>query len=161
MLRRPRWSGRWRRCRRAVTRLLPPPCVRATRWPSSIRRHHGPSKGVRCPQAQLFRWGVYSARALGILEGDTLFTTLPLFHTNALNAFYQAMLNGCTYVLEPKFSASGFWAAARRHNATVGYLLGAMAVMLLSRPPSESDDRASHARGARRRRAGAIPCAVS
>src|SRR6266702_995032 len=94
----------------------------------------GPAKGVCCPQAQLFWWGIYSARALGVREGDVLFTTLPLFHTNALNAFYQAVLNGCTYVLEPKFSASGFWVAARRHNATVGYLLGAMASMLLAQP---------------------------
>src|SRR6266702_468457 len=99
----------------------------------------GPAKGVCCPQAQLFWWGIYSARALGVREGDVLFTTLPLFHTNALNAFYQAVLNGCTYVLEPKFSASGFWAAARRHQATVGYLLGAMAVMLLSQPESADD----------------------
>jgi crotonobetaine/carnitine-CoA ligase len=99
----------------------------------------GPSKGVCCPQAQMFWWGVYSARALDIREGDVLFTTLPLFHTNALNASYQALLNGCTYVIEPKFSASGFWAAARRHQATVGYLLGAMAVMLLAQPKSAGD----------------------
>ncbi|MET3994798.1 crotonobetaine/carnitine-CoA ligase [Bradyrhizobium sp. S3.9.2] len=99
----------------------------------------GPAKGVCCPQAQLFWWGIYSARALGIREGDVLFTTLPLFHTNALNAFYQALLNGCTYVLEPKFSASGFWAAAQRHNATVGYLLGAMASMLLAQPKNAND----------------------
>lgn len=105
----------------------------------------GPAKGVCCPQAQLFWWGIYSARALGIREGDVLFTTLPLFHTNALNAFYQALLNGCTYVLEPKFSASGFWAAARRHDATVGYLLGAMASMLLAQPVTE-DDRAHRLR---------------
>jgi crotonobetaine/carnitine-CoA ligase len=87
----------------------------------------------------MFWWGVHSARALEIREGDVLFTTLPLFHTNALNAFYQALLNGCTYALEPKFSASGFWAAARRHQATVGYLLGAMAVMLLAQPKSADD----------------------
>jgi crotonobetaine/carnitine-CoA ligase len=99
----------------------------------------GPAKGVCCPQAQLFWWGIYSARALSIREGDVLFTTLPLFHTNALNAFYQAALNGCTYVLEPKFSASGFWATARRHNATVGYLLGAMASMLLAQPKTADD----------------------
>ena len=99
----------------------------------------GPAKGVCCPQAQLFWWGIYSARALGIREGDVLFTTLPLFHTNALNAFYQALLNGCTYVLEPKFSASGFWAAAQQHNATVGYLLGAMASMLLAQPKTAND----------------------
>ncbi|AHY51543.1 ATP-dependent acyl-CoA ligase [Bradyrhizobium japonicum] len=99
----------------------------------------GPAKGVCCPQAQLFWWGIYSARALGIREGDVLFTTLPLFHTNALNAFYQALLNGCTYVLEPKFSASGFWAAAQRRKATVGYLLGAMASMLLAQPNNAND----------------------
>ncbi|RXG98167.1 ATP-dependent acyl-CoA ligase [Bradyrhizobium zhanjiangense] len=99
----------------------------------------GPAKGVCCPQAQLFWWGICSARALGIREGDVLFTTLPLFHTNALNAFYQAVLNGCTYVLEQKFSASGFWAAARAHNASVSYLLGAMASMLLAQPRKEDD----------------------
>lgn len=105
----------------------------------------GPAKGVCCPQAQMFWWGIYSARALGIREGDVLFTTLPLFHTNALNAFYQAVLNGCTYVLESKFSASGFWAAARRHNATVGYLLGAMAAMLLAQTAT-ADDKAHRLR---------------
>ncbi|MGY4309624.1 crotonobetaine/carnitine-CoA ligase [Bradyrhizobium sp. USDA 4369] len=116
----------------------------------------GPSKGVCCPQAQMFWWGIYSARALGIREGDVLFTTLPLFHTNALNAFYQAMLNGCTYVLEPKFSASGYWAAARRHQATVGYLLGAMASMLLAQPKREEE--ATH--GLRVALGGGVPAQV-
>ncbi len=102
----------------------------------------GPSKGVCCPHAQLFWWGIYSARALGIQEGDVLLTTLPLFHTNALNAFYQAMLNGCTYVLEPKFSASAYWRTLRENNATVAYLLGAMAAILLARP--EAPDDRSH-----------------
>ena len=102
----------------------------------------GPSKGVCCPQAQMFWWGIYSAKALGIREGDVLLTTLPLFHTNALNAFYQALLNGCTYVLEPKFSASGYWAAVRRHEATVGYLLGAMAAILIAQP--EKPDARDH-----------------
>lgn len=109
----------------------------------------GPSKGVCCPQAQLFWWGVYSARALGIREGDVLLTTLPIFHTNALNAFYQAVLNGCTYVLEPKFSASGFWNTVREQGATVTYLLGAMAAILLARPeaPQDRDHRVRVALG--------------
>ena len=99
----------------------------------------GPSKGVCCPQAQLFWWGVYSARALQIREGDVLLTTLPLFHTNALNAFHQALLNGCTYVLEPRFSASRFWASIRTHRANVTYLLGAMAGILLAQPQAATD----------------------
>ncbi len=99
----------------------------------------GPSKGVCCPQAQLFWWGICSARALGVQEGDVLFTTLPIFHTNALNAFYQALVNGCTYVLEPKFSASAFWERVRASGATVTYLLGAMAAILLARPEAPGD----------------------
>jgi crotonobetaine/carnitine-CoA ligase len=99
----------------------------------------GPAKGVCCPQAQLFWWGAYSSRALAIKEGEVLLTTLPLFHTNALNAFYQALLNGCTYVVEPKFSVSRFWTTVLKHDASVTYLLGAMAAMLLSQPASPSD----------------------
>ncbi len=99
----------------------------------------GLSKGVCCPHAQYFWWAVYTGELLGVRDGDVLMTTLPLFHTNALNAFYQAMLNGATLVVEPRFSASGFAAALARHQATVTYVLGAMVPMLLAQPPSPAD----------------------
>ncbi|MCZ4257054.1 ATP-dependent acyl-CoA ligase [Sulfitobacter sp. G21635-S1] len=99
----------------------------------------GPSKGVCCPQAQFFWWGIYSARALGVREGDVLMTALPVFHTNALNAFYQALLMGCEYVLLPKFSASGYWTSAVECRATVTYLLGAMAAILMAQPERPGD----------------------
>ena len=99
----------------------------------------GVSKGVCCPHAQYFWWGVNTARLLGLREDDVLLTTLPLFHTNALNTFYQALLTGASLVVEPRFSASGFAASLSRHNPTVTYLLGAMVPMLLSRPESELD----------------------
>lgn len=99
----------------------------------------GVSKGVCCPHAQYFWWGVNTARLLGVREGDVLLTTLPLFHTNALNTFYQALLTGASLVVEPRFSASGFAPSLCRHGATVTYLLGAMVPILLSRPVSELD----------------------
>jgi carnitine-CoA ligase len=99
----------------------------------------GLSKGVCCPHAQYFWWAVYTGGLIGIREGDVLVTTLPMFHTNALNAFFQALLNGATLVVEPRFSASGFMPALARHNATVTYLLGAMVPMLLAQPPSDVD----------------------
>jgi carnitine-CoA ligase len=105
----------------------------------------GLSKGVLCPQAQYYWWAINSTRLLGIVEGDVLMTCLPLFHTNALNAFYQALLSGSTLAVEPRFSASGFWPALRRHDATVTYLLGAMVPILLSRPET-ADDRAHRVR---------------
>jgi crotonobetaine/carnitine-CoA ligase len=94
----------------------------------------GPSKGVCCPHAQYFWWGVNTCALLGIREGDVLSTPLPLFHTNALNTFYQALLSGSTIVVDTRFSASRFWPSLAVSGATVTYLLGAMVPILLSRP---------------------------
>jgi carnitine-CoA ligase len=99
----------------------------------------GLSKGVCCPHAQYFWWGVNTARLLEVRRDDVLLTTLPLFHTNALNTFYQALLTGSALVVGPRFSASDFAASLSRHGATVTYLLGAMVPILLSRPASELD----------------------
>jgi crotonobetaine/carnitine-CoA ligase len=94
----------------------------------------GPAKGVMCPQAQLLLFGLNSAHILGVGAGDVLVTTLPLFHVNALNTLLQAALSGARVVCEARFSASGFWPAMRRHEATVVYLLGAMVPILLAQP---------------------------
>jgi crotonobetaine/carnitine-CoA ligase len=99
----------------------------------------GLSKGVRCPHAQYFWWGAYTGWQLGAREGDVLHTPLPLFHTNALNCFFQALLHGAAQVVEPRFSVSGFWPALTQSGATITYLLGAMVPMLMSRPPSPEE----------------------
>ena len=88
----------------------------------------GPSKGVCCPHAQYFWWAVNTASLLQLRDGDVLCTSLPLFHTNALNTFYQALLTGASVRYEKRFSASGFLSvagakprhrhlSARRHGA--------------------------------------------
>ncbi|ATA56135.1 ATP-dependent acyl-CoA ligase [Variovorax boronicumulans] len=99
----------------------------------------GPAKGVICPQAQYFWWGVNSAEVLGVGRDDVLCTTLPLFHINALNTFAQAALTGAEVVFESRFSASGFWPAMRANGATVVYLLGAMVPILLAQPEGEGE----------------------
>ena len=107
----------------------------------------GAPKGVVCPHAQFHWWGLYTAGFLGLQEQDRLATTLPLFHTNALNTFFQALLTGSTQILLPKFSASGFWPAMVQERATVGYLLGAMVPILLAQPRHEAE-RLHHLRTA-------------
>jgi carnitine-CoA ligase len=99
----------------------------------------GPSKGVCCPHAQYFWWGINGIRNLEIREGDVLCTTLPLFHSNALGTFYQALLSGSTLVAMPRFSASQFWQNLVDHRATAAYVLGAMVPILMSRPPSPQE----------------------
>ncbi|MBV9537469.1 MAG: ATP-dependent acyl-CoA ligase [Acidisphaera sp.] len=99
----------------------------------------GPSKGVCCPHAQYFWWGLITANLLGVRDGDVLTTPLPLFHSNALNAFFQALLSGSTLVVLPRFSVSTFWDTLIETRASVTYLLGAMVPMLLSRAVSEAE----------------------
>ncbi|MDE2574020.1 MAG: AMP-binding protein, partial [Rhodospirillales bacterium] len=99
----------------------------------------GLPKGVCCPHGQLFWWGIHTGRLLGVREGDVLATTLPLFHTNALNTFWQALLAGATMALERRFSASGFWPAMAGSGASVAYLLGAMVPILLTRAPGPEE----------------------
>jgi carnitine-CoA ligase len=94
----------------------------------------GVSKGVCCPHAQFYWWGIINSEVLSIEESDVLFTCLPLFHTNALNSLFQALVAGASYAVAPRFTASGFWAQARAYDASVTYLLGAMVNMLLAQP---------------------------
>ncbi|MBY0323060.1 MAG: ATP-dependent acyl-CoA ligase [Reyranella sp.] len=103
----------------------------------------GPSKGVCCPHAQFFWWGVNTAHLLGVGGDDVLCTTLPLFHTNALNTFFQALITGATAIFESRFSASAFFTTLAARRATVTYLLGAMVPILLSREaePAEQGHR--------------------
>ncbi len=102
----------------------------------------GPSKGVCCPHAQFYWWGVNSVEILEITERDVLLTTLPLFHVNALGAFFQALVANAMIVVLDRFSARGFVPSLREHGATVTYVLGAMVPILLS--TAEKDDDADH-----------------
>jgi crotonobetaine/carnitine-CoA ligase len=71
---------------------------------------------------------------------DRLMTSLPLFHINA--AAYSALGSlacGAGLVLLPRFSASGFLDAARRHGATEFNAIGAM-LEILTRQPERHDD---------------------
>jgi crotonobetaine/carnitine-CoA ligase len=99
----------------------------------------GLPKGVVCPQAQFFWWGVNTGWNLELGPDDVVSTCLPLFHTNALSAFVQALVFGATCSLNPRFSASRFWQRACDDGATVTFLLGAMVRILLEQPEREQD----------------------
>jgi crotonobetaine/carnitine-CoA ligase len=105
----------------------------------------GVSKGVMCPHAQFAWWGEVVGGMLELGDEDTLYTCLPLFHTNALNAFAQALTHGAHLVVGPRFSASRFWERITEAQATVTYLLGAM-VTILSSQEASSFDRAHRVR---------------
>jgi crotonobetaine/carnitine-CoA ligase len=73
-------------------------------------------------------------------ESDRLMTSLPLFHVNApAYSVLGSLVCGGGLVLLPRFSASDFIDAARRHGATEFNAIGAM-LEILMRQPERPDD---------------------
>jgi carnitine-CoA ligase len=73
---------------------------------------------------------------MGYTSDDRLMTVFPLFHGNALVwSALAAVWCGARVIIHRRFSASGFWASARRHGATeVNLLLGAINMLLAQAP---------------------------
>src|SRR5579859_2525900 len=77
---------------------------------------------------------------MGLTSRDRLMTSLPLFHINApIYSVLGSLSCGAGLVLLPRFSASGFFDAARRHGATEFNAIGAM-LEILMRQPERPDD---------------------
>ena len=72
--------------------------------------------------------------------GDRLMTSLPLFHVNApAYSVLGSVAARAGLVLLPRFSASGFLDAARRHGATEFNAIGAMLEILMRQPERDDD----------------------
>ena len=106
----------------------------------------GPAKGVICPHAQYFWWGVNSAEVLGVGADDVLCTTLPLFHINALNTFAQARSTGCRGGLRAALLGLGLLAGDARQRRDRGL-------------PARRDGADPAGAARRRRRARRTACA--
>ncbi len=99
----------------------------------------GPAKGVVCPHAQFYWWGVHTGHKLALTSDDMLYNCLPLFHTNALNTIYQALVSDSTMIIGKRFSASRFFQTVADNQATIVYLLGAMIPILLAQTERAAD----------------------
>jgi carnitine-CoA ligase len=75
-----------------------------------------------------------------LTAADRLMTSLPLFHVNApAYSVLGSLACGAGLILLPRFSASGFLDAARRHGATEFNAIGAMLEILMRQPPRPDD----------------------
>jgi crotonobetaine/carnitine-CoA ligase len=77
---------------------------------------------------------------MGLTSADRLMTSLPVFHINApAYSMMGSLACGAGLILLPRFSASGFLDAARRHGATEFNAIGAMLEILMRQPPRPDD----------------------
>lgn len=98
----------------------------------------GPSKGVLCPHGHAFQTS--ASYTYQTYESDIVLVMLPLFHAGGLFAgIYNSLRGGATAVIQPAFTASGFWDEVRRFGCTQALLMGAMIDFLWRRPPEPDD----------------------
>ena len=100
----------------------------------------GPSKGIVVTHAQSFRFSIGRVEYLGLQADDVVYTCLPLFHGNALNAAaVPAFVADATLVLSRRFSTRSFWSDVRENRVTQFNLLSSMTNILWGMPPSPLD----------------------
>ena len=95
----------------------------------------GKSKGVVRPCAADYSSAQNYSSIMDLVESDTVFTCLPLFHSNAMvMGVYPAMISGCKVVVEEKYSASKFWKWMKDFEVTNFNLVGVMSYFMWNAP---------------------------
>ena len=91
----------------------------------------GPSKGCMLSHHYHVALASQIATCWRREASDVVWTSLPLFHFNALTTcLVGALVSGGSSAVSGKFSVSGFWPEMNRTGATVVSLLGSMAYLL-------------------------------
>ena len=104
----------------------------------------GKSKGVVRPCAADYSSAQNYASIMDINPDDTVFTCLPLFHSNAMvMGVYPAMIRGAKVVVEEKYSASKFWKWMKDFEVTKFNLVGVMSYFMWNAPvvPEEKEHK--------------------
>lgn len=78
--------------------------------------------------------------AAGLSPRDSVYLTLPLYHSNgAILGTGAAIICGATVVLRKKFSASNFWRECIQYKCTSFIYVGEICRFLLNQPASAFD----------------------
>ncbi|WP_433437629.1 AMP-binding protein [Nonomuraea sp. CA-141351] len=72
-------------------------------------------------------------------DDDVMLIAQPYSYMDPQWVTLLCLIGGIPLVVLPRFSASGFWASAREHGATLTYVLGSMPLLLHKQPPHGDD----------------------
>jgi len=100
----------------------------------------GRSKGAIKQHASDYFSGRTYIEVCGVTEEDTLFTCLPLFHSNAqVLATYPAMIAGARIALVERYSSTRFWEQVVDAGATILNTVSAINYFIWNTPPGPLD----------------------
>lgn len=100
----------------------------------------GDPKAVRCTEGKIAEPGVLLAERLAIGPDDTVYLSMPMFHSNAIMAGWAVGLAaGATLVLRRRFSASTFLDDVRKFGVTYANYVGKPLSYILATEPQPDD----------------------
>jgi fatty-acyl-CoA synthase len=100
----------------------------------------GDPKAVRCTHGKIAFPGRMLADRFGLSTSDTVYLSMPMFHSNAIMAGWSVGLAaGATLALRRRFSASGFLRDVRAFGATYANYVGRPLSYVLA-TPARADD---------------------
>ncbi|WP_072803696.1 AMP-binding protein [Rhodococcoides yunnanense] len=103
----------------------------------------GEPKAVRCTQSKVAVPGAMLADRFRLGRTDTVYVSMPLFHSNAIMAGWAvAVAAGSNLTLRRTFSASGFLGDIRKFGATYANYVGTPLTYVLATPqrPDDADN---------------------
>lgn len=103
----------------------------------------GDPKAVRCTHGKIAGPGAMAAERLDLGPDDTVYVSMPMFHSNAIIAGWSVGLAaGATLALRRRFSASGFLDDVRKFGATYANYVGKPLSYILATQaqPDDSDN---------------------
>ena len=100
----------------------------------------GEPKAVRCTHGKIAIPGQMLAGRFGLGTGDTVYVSMPMFHSNAIMAGWAVGLAaGAAIALRRRFSASGFLPDVRAFGATYANYVGKPLSYVLATPERADD----------------------
>jgi fatty-acyl-CoA synthase len=100
----------------------------------------GEPKAVRCTHGKIAVPGRMLADRFGLTAADTVYVSMPMFHSNAIMAGWAVGLAaGAAIALRRRFSASGFMADVRAFGATYANYVGKPLSYVLATPERDDD----------------------
>ncbi|WP_318306651.1 long-chain-fatty-acid--CoA ligase [Amycolatopsis solani] len=100
----------------------------------------GDPKAVRCTHGKIAFPGAMLADRFRLSTSDTVYVTMPMFHSNAIMAGWAVGLAaGAGIALRRRFSASGFLPDVRKFGATYANYVGKPLSYVVATPPRPDD----------------------
>ncbi|MFD2418781.1 long-chain-fatty-acid--CoA ligase [Amycolatopsis pigmentata] len=103
----------------------------------------GDPRAVRCTHGKIAFPGRMLADRFGLSTSDTVYLSMPMFHSNAIMAGWSVGLAaGATIALRRRFSASGFLPDVRKFGATYANYVGKPLSYVVATPahPDDADN---------------------